>query len=61
VLRTAIGADWKGKLSLALYLAGIASTLFKAWIGQLLFAAGAAVWLVPDRRLERSLPHSVVE
>ena len=56
VLRTAIGSDWKGKLSLALYLVGIASTFFKAWVGQLLFAAGAVLWLIPDRRLERSLP-----
>jgi uncharacterized membrane protein len=56
VLRTAIGADWKGKVSLALYFVGIAFTFFKAWVGQLLFAAGAVLWLVPDRRLERSLP-----
>ena len=55
-LRAAIGADWKGKVSLALYLVGIASTLFQAWVGQLLFATGAVLWLVPDRRLERSLP-----
>jgi uncharacterized membrane protein len=60
-LRTAIGADWKGKLSLVLYLVGIAATLFKAWIGQLLFATGAAIWLVPDRRLDRSLPQPAVE
>ena len=55
-LRTAIGGDWKGKVSLALYLVGIASTFFKAWAGQLLFAAAAILWLVPDRRLEPSLP-----
>jgi uncharacterized membrane protein len=58
-LRTAIGGDWKGKVSLALYLVGIASTLFKAWLAQLLFAVGAILWLIPDRRLERSLPQPV--
>ena len=59
-LSTAIGADWKGKVSVALYLAGIASAFFRAWLGQLLFTAGAVLWLVPDRRLERSLPQTGV-
>lgn len=55
-LRTAIGHDWKGKLSLVLYLVGIAGTFVAAWIGQLLFAVAAVLWLVPDRRLDHS-PH----
>src|SRR5512143_4026164 len=53
-LKAAVGTDWKGKLSPALYLAGIAATLLRPWLGQLLFVAVAALWLVPDRRLERS-------
>jgi uncharacterized membrane protein len=53
-LKAAVGSDWKGKLSLALYLAGIAATFIRPWLGQLLFVAGAALWLVPDRRLARS-------
>jgi uncharacterized membrane protein len=55
-ITAAIGADWKGKLSVALYLVGIAGTFFRAWVGQLLFAASAALWLIPDRRLGRALP-----
>jgi uncharacterized membrane protein len=54
-LKSAVGADWKGKVSLALYVVGIAGTFYRAWIGQLLFATGAVWWVVPDRRLERSL------
>lgn len=54
-LKTAVGADWKGKVSLVLYLIGIGATFYRAWIGQLLFATGAVLWVVPDRRLERSL------
>lgn len=54
-LKAAVGSDWKGKLSLGLYLTGIAATFLRPWLGQLLFAAGAALWLVPDRRLERSV------
>jgi TMEM175 potassium channel family protein len=51
-LKAAIGRDWKGKCSLALYLAGIGATLLRPWLGQLLFVAGAILWVVPDRRLE---------
>jgi uncharacterized membrane protein len=51
-LRTALGRDWKGKLSLVLYVVGIARTFAAAWIGQVLFAVAAILWLVPDRRLD---------
>jgi uncharacterized membrane protein len=56
VLRQAIGQDWKGKLSPLLYLVGIGGTLVRPWIGQIIFVSLALVWLVPDRRIERSLP-----
>ena len=55
IVKAAVGSDRKGKLSLALYLAGIGATFLRPWMGQLLFAAGAGLWLVPDPRLERSL------
>jgi uncharacterized membrane protein len=53
VLRDALGRDVKGKLSPFLYLAGIGSTLWIAvWLGLVFYAAVAAMWLVPDRRME---------
>jgi uncharacterized membrane protein len=52
VLARAIGSDWKGKLSPALYALGIVCTLRAAWIAQALYAAVAVMWLVPDRRIE---------
>jgi uncharacterized membrane protein len=54
VLATAIGSDWKGKLSPLLYLTGIALTCWRPWAGQALYALGALLWLIPDRRLERA-------
>jgi TMEM175 potassium channel family protein len=54
-LQAAIGSDWKGKLSPVVYLLGIASTFLQPWLGQLLFVAVAILWLVPDRRIEKSL------
>lgn len=54
-LKAAIGRDWKGKLSPFLYLCGIASTMLWSWVAQALYVAVALMWLVPDRRIERSL------
>ena len=54
-LKAAIGSDWKGKLSPALYLCGIASTFIWPWVAQVLYVAVALMWLVPDRRIERYL------
>ena len=57
VLKTAIGGDWKGKLSPLFYLAAIASTFWMQWIAQALYVVVALLWLVPDRRIERALRH----
>ncbi len=55
-LRAAIGSDWKGKLSPVLYALGIVSTLWWHWVALALYVVVALLWLVPDRRIERS-PH----
>ncbi len=57
VLKSAIGGDWKGKLSPFLYLAAIASTFWVQWLAQVLYVLVALVWLVPDRRIEHVLQH----
>lgn len=61
-LRRAIGNDTKGKLSPVLYITGIACALAggsstKAWtyVGMGVFVAVAVMWLIPDRRIERSI------
>jgi uncharacterized membrane protein len=54
-LKAAIGNDWKGKLSPLLYVLGIALTVRWSKLAQILYVAVALVWLVPDRRIERSL------
>jgi len=54
-LKAAVGGDWKGKLSPVLYALGIASTLWRPWIALALYVLVALLWLVPDRRIERSL------
>ena len=54
-LKHAIGADWKGKLSPFIYIAGIASSFFVQWVAQAFYIAAALIWLVPDRRIEREM------
>jgi uncharacterized membrane protein len=55
LLRRAIGADVKGNLSLVLYLAAIGVALWWPWLSWAAYALVAAMWLVPDRRIERVL------
>jgi uncharacterized membrane protein len=54
-LKAAIGSDWKGKLSPVMYMLGIISTFLWPWVAQALYVAVALLWLVPDRRIEKSL------
>lgn len=62
-LKRAIGKDAKGKLSPVLYLAGIGFALgggadrpnALTYVCLAFFVAVAVMWLVPDRRIERTL------
>jgi uncharacterized membrane protein len=55
LLKRAVGADWKGKLSPVLYLAGIAAAFWSSRISQAVYLSVAILWLVPDRRIEKLL------
>jgi uncharacterized membrane protein len=55
LLRRAIGGDVKGKISILFYLFGIGGALFNPWIGGLFYVLVAAIWLIPDRRIENRL------
>jgi uncharacterized membrane protein len=54
-LATAVGSDVKGKISLAVYLVAVPLAFVSAWIACALYVLVAVVWLIPDRRIERSL------
>ena len=55
LLASALGRDWKGKLSPVIYLAAIPLALLSPWISNGLYAFVALLWLIPDRRIERAL------
>jgi uncharacterized membrane protein len=57
-LARAIGRDFKGNVSLALYALGIGTSFASGRVGLVFYAAVAVIWLVPDRRIERSIAES---
>jgi uncharacterized membrane protein len=55
LLRTAVGSDWKGKLSPILYVVAIPLAFVHEAIAGAIYVAVALIWLIPDRRIERVL------
>jgi len=53
VLQSAVGDDWKGKLSPVLYAIAIPAALWRPWIAGAVYVAVAIIWLMPDPRIER--------
>ena len=51
----AIGDDRKGKLSLAIYILGVALATFLPLLAAALYVCVAIMWLIPDRRIEKTL------
>ncbi|MEH0108459.1 TMEM175 family protein [Tersicoccus sp. MR15.9] len=54
-LHRALGRDLKGRLSPFLYVAGILLTLVHPWLAIATYVVVAAIWLIPDARIERQL------
>ena len=57
-LSRAIGRDSKGKLSLVFYLAAIMVSMLAPHAAQILYCVVAGMWLIPDRRIEKTLKSS---
>ena len=55
VLATAVGRDFKGQISALIYLVAIPLALVQRWLAFALIVLVAVMWLVPDRRIERTL------
>ena len=51
----AVGREWKGKLSLVLYIAAIPLAFVSSWIAGGLYVFVALLWLIPDPRIEREI------
>jgi uncharacterized membrane protein len=51
-LARALGRDWKARLSPLVYVSAIALAFFSPILSCVLYAAVAAMWIIPDRRIE---------
>jgi uncharacterized membrane protein len=51
----ALGSDFKGKISVVIYAAAIAISFLNSWIAGAMYVLVAIMWLVPDRRIEKTL------
>jgi uncharacterized membrane protein len=54
-LAKALGSDFKGKISIALYLLGMGLAFIAPSVSQGIYALVAMMWLIPDRRIEKAL------
>jgi uncharacterized membrane protein len=53
LLRTAVGSDWKGKLSPIAYVVAIVAAFRWHQLSLALYVVVALIWIIPDRRIER--------
>ena len=57
VLAKAVGADFKGKISLVFYAISIPVAFWNSWVAYGVSVLVALIWLIPDRRIEKGLSH----
>ena len=57
-LAKALGKDFKGNISLVIYIAALPLAFVHPWIACGLYVLVAAIWLCPDRRFEKLLDES---
>lgn len=56
-LAEAFGRDWKGKLSLVIYVIAVAAAFYNPRIALALYAVVSLTWFIPDRRIEKQVRH----
>lgn len=55
LLAVALGADFKGKISVLIYLVAIPFAFVNSLVAGAIYVLVVIMWLVPDRRIERTL------
>lgn len=53
LLEKALGKDWKGKMSIVLYIVGMVSASWFPMLAQTIYLGVAIMWFVPDTRIEK--------
>ena len=55
VIARALGSDFKGRISIVIYAVAMPLAFLQPYLSLGLFVAVAIMWLIPDRRIERTL------
>jgi len=55
LLAAALGSDFKGKISMVIYAVAVPVAFVKPLIALLIYISVEAMWLIPDRRIERKI------
>jgi uncharacterized membrane protein len=55
LLAVATGNDFKGKISVVVYLVAVPLAFVSPWIAGVLYVVVAMIWLVPDPRIEKAI------
>lgn len=53
LLSVALGNDFKGKISIVLYIIAIIFSFLLPVVSEILYISVALIWLIPDKRIER--------
>lgn len=54
-LAQALKKDWKGMLSVIIYMVGIGLSFLNSWLGFCTYIVVAMMWFIPDRRIEKKV------
>lgn len=54
-LAAALGRDTKGRVSMVIYAAAVLLAFVNSWLAFMLYVLVAIMWLIPDRRIEKTL------
>ena len=54
-LATALGSDFKGRISIVFYVIALPLAFLSPWISCAVYVLVAAMWLIPDPRIEKRL------
>ena len=57
VIAKALGKDFKGIASVVMYIIGIGLSFINHWFGFTCYTLVAAIWFIPDRRIEKRIAH----
>jgi uncharacterized membrane protein len=54
-LAQAVGKDYKGIVSLVVYITAMPISFWMPWVSFALYVAVAGMWFIPDRRIEKNM------